>query len=261
MQTKLLGEGFSLVAPLALRFWDPVALRFVTSDLLVTATALGQPARPAPAILNLSGAYCFIHLPGLRSLEQGAGDSDYWNQIAALRRPFQVTVVDQSGHFLPMRLAVMAPFKGIYTPACAGSAFTVSTPPTSVPLFSAPTRPTSPGMAVIRSELRLADQPAAWAVLEGWSAAPDDPDAELVGRGQADAQGRVALFLPWPRPKLGQALDEQSWPIHLRTRYTPALAAASPPEFCAVLQQPVASVTPIPATPVNLFYGREVIVK
>lgn len=261
MQTKLLGETFSLLAPLALRFWDPVALRFVTSDLLVTATALGQRGRPVAAMLNLSGVYCFLHLPGLRSLEQGAGDSAYWTQISPLRRPFQVTVIDRSGQYLPMTLSLMAPGQGLYTPTCGGSAFTVPTPPTSVPLFSAPTRPTPPGMAVIRSELRQANQPAAWAVLEAWNAAPDELGAELVGRGQADAQGRVALFLPWPRPTLGQPLDAQSWSIHLRTRYTPTLATASPPDLCAVLQQPVASLTPIPATPVTLFYGREIIVK
>ncbi len=259
--TSLLFEQFSFVAPLGLRFWDPIAGSLVNSDLQVVATSPANPANPVTATVNSRGVYGFVHLPGLRQLESGSGDQDYWSHLpAAAKRDFLITVTDSTGRFQPLKLTVTAPIKGLFALTCAGSTIAADWPASTVPLFSASTRPTPAGMAVIRSEVQTAAKtPAAWAIVEAlW-------ENNVIGRGLTDARGRLALLFPYPRPALNTlvALVKQRWDIQLRMYHAPILGAATLPDLCTVLQQPLLTpaLAPIPTTPVTITFGQESVLK
>src|SRR4051794_26717727 len=98
MTNTLLFERFTTVAPLGLRFWDSVTNSFVLSGLQVFAAPKGNPAQQTAATVSSHGVYGFAHLPGLRQLENGAGDAAYWATLpAAAKRDFRITLTDPEG--------------------------------------------------------------------------------------------------------------------------------------------------------------------
>lgn len=152
-----------------------------------------------------------------------------------------------------------------------------SNPTEAVPLYSAPTRATPGGMAVLRAEL--------WNPLanagEGGPAAHALVEATVAGqrtlRGLSDKDGRLAIHFPYPEPTGapdGQggtlpppAYTSQEWGVTLRAFYAPPQGATPPlPDLAAVLEQPEADLwsdearsVPLPAQ--TLRFGRELIVR
>ena len=106
-------------------------------------------------------------------------------------------------------------------------------------------------MAVLRADLWDSSRnvPASCAVVEAYI------NSQLVVRGIADDQGRIALIFPQPAPRpftamspplsgsppasTGPPLTEQAWPINLRALYRPIDPPPSlPGEFAPEQQLP-----------------------
>ena len=143
-----------LVAPLGLRFWDAVLGTPVGDGLIVTASPISSPALVAQATVSPSGVYGFCHLPGLAEVGHGAGNAAYWAGVT--RQRFTVAVVDTERRFQPFHFVISAPTQGIVTSVCDNVVPPSGSPPDlqpGIPLYSTSTRPTPPGMAVLRADL------------------------------------------------------------------------------------------------------------
>jgi hypothetical protein len=260
-----------VVTPLGIRFWDAARDVAVTSGLVVRARPEAAPGEPRPATPTRSGVYAFFGLPGLRSVEYPPGDGP--TSPPSVTR-FIVDVADAEHRFVPVAFLVDVPYAGIF-PIGLGA----SLPGTGAPgfyLFSAATRQGSTDLAVIRATLveRLTGAPAAHAVLEATL-----PDGGRV-LGLADADGQVAVLLPYPRfatvvgsppVSAGAARQPPEWPLAVRVRYGPAgqtvLRPDLPPELGSLLAQPFVQIWPGASGPpdselaTSLVLGRELIVR
>ncbi len=274
----LILDMLTRLAPLGLRFMDDATAQPCGAGLDVSAYPPGQPWRRVQAQPNASGVYVFQHLPGLEAAERGAGDEAYWQAISALQKPFQVEVSDPRGRFLPVSLALMAPYKGVYSwlePASLPSP-AASAAPGMIPLFAAPAHPIPPGMALLRADLAFpSGAPAAWTLLEAWF------NGRRLGRSLADDQGRLVMFFAYPplpdfassvgspASSSGPAplpLSAQTWPVELRAfNGLPGSPPAAPDLSALLVQAPVhlwASLSPLqPLPPQDLPYGRELVLK
>lgn len=252
-------EVVTRTAPLGIRPWDAVANRAVTDGMLLTELRHGIVATP-----NRSGVFVFHDLPGLRDSSYGSGGDAFWASPPASGR-FELELVDRECRYLPFRFDAQAPAWGIFREQCMDA----SSPPEfavpSAPLFSAPSRPVPPGLAVVRADLwdLELDAPAAWAILEV------TPAGAPIARGIADERGRVAVLLAYPEPRWpgsspppgSRALADQTWSLELGVRYDPAgpgpplpnPAAGVPPDLCTVLGQGPATLLESlsPATPLT----------
>jgi hypothetical protein len=279
MDTFKLMERQTLLAPLGLRFRDAATGASVTGGLNVTVYPATQPQRRVPAFPNRTGTYVLHHAPGLRALEQGAGDAGYWNTLPP-RQPFIVEVIDSERRFLPFKFEARLPARGLYRWELSPQASPIfEEEESSVPLYSAPTRAVPPGMAVIRMDLwdALADEPATWALVEALMDAPP-----LNVRGFADERGRLALIFPYPEPPplthgsplsstpggASLSFTQQSWPIRLEASYVPGNTVAALPDLRAILMQmerPADLWADLargqPLTEIALRYGRELVVQ
>ena len=122
-ETKLIFDRLTWVAPLGVRFWDPITQSLVSDGLVVTAIPRVNnlyPGQPACAFPNRSGVFAFHHLPGLMESEIGAGDLEYWEHLPAPKE-FVISVTDTRKRFLPFQIKVNAPHQGIYAWECATS--------------------------------------------------------------------------------------------------------------------------------------------
>src|SRR6266550_4028736 len=151
-------ESLTLVAPLGLRFQDMVTGSFVGDGLNVVVYAPDRPASKVQAFVNRSGVYVVHHAPGLRDLEHGAGDADFWTN--PLRKSFVVAVTDAQRRFQPFQFAAKLPARRIFAWASPLGPSALTAFP-SVPLYSSPVRNVIAGMAVVRADL--------------WDAAKDVP--------------------------------------------------------------------------------------
>jgi hypothetical protein len=270
--TPIVIERHSKVAPLGVRFWDEIAHKSIGDSLIVTAYRATQPDRRFALTLNRANVFVLQNVPGLRDIEFGAGDQDYWDNLPA-PQSFVIDVFDTANRFLPFTFTAAVPTRDLYEWICGS-------PPeqSGVPLFSTPTRSNPGGYGVIRAELRDEAQfdtrtqdyaPASWALLEAWY------DGQRVGRGLADQQGRIVVFLPYPEPinppissppTPRTALTSQVWPIELRAFYSPLVPVPQSPDLCAALTQSPATLLnalspPTPLTQVHVAYGVDAIVK
>jgi hypothetical protein len=265
-------DRLTWVAPLGLRFWDPLTEHIVNEGLRVSAVPQVNgvyPGLPMEAQAGPSGVYVFHHLPGLRAAESGRGDAAYWSS-PPLRRSFTVSVSDARDRFLPMQFTVQAPVKEIFgwdTLSVPAISPWPRQPAGVVPLFSMPQRPVSRGSAVLRASLILADDsPAPWALLEAYC------QGELVARGLADDRGQAALFFAYP--PLGDdspiqqrhPLRQQTWPIELRVFFLQAAPTTNGvPDLDVILSQaectPLASLSPpVDLSVQTLRFGSDLIV-
>jgi hypothetical protein len=191
-----------------------------------------------------------------------------------------VLVEDPFRRYIQTAFRVELPllYTGVFLSRAADS------PPQRFPrfiLFSAPTRTTPFGTAVIRGELidMTSDRPAGHALVRV---------REPAGHrwyGLADEAGRFSLFMPYPQligtfsgsPRIfiGQPLNEQTWELVVEVLYEPALLAPLPhtrlPEYLNILSQnpariwmdlsdeesPLGSGSAIFELPATLAYGRE----
>jgi hypothetical protein len=216
------------VAPLGLRFWDPLACAFVSDGLRVTAYPVADPTRRVAAITGRSAIYVFHKLPGMGDVERGEGDAAFWQNPPA-NRAYVVEVEDELGRFVPFQIAVNAPVRGSMEWTAPAGVSLPPSPPGAVPLFSAATRPVPAGRGVIRAALwdPVRSRPAAWAVI---TAKVGNQSGVL---GVADAQGQVLLMFPYPGPEgtgIGglQAvpLTQQTWGVELAAWYAPGAGEA-----------------------------------
>jgi hypothetical protein len=241
-RSVILLDRLTTVAPLGLRFHDASTGQVVGDGLNVSAHPLGQPHSVRDLIPNRRGVFVLHDAPSLRTVENGIGDDDYWENLP--RKDFVIEVRDGQNRFIPFQFVAALPHRGVYEwqePAM-GSPPTTTT--RSIPLYSAPARIAPAGMAVIRVDLwdptrEVMGAEAAAAVLELY-----DKDS-FVARGIADQKGRVALMFPYPAPinfapssppgsplgspprAAGPALTDQVWAFSVRALY----AIQSPPQM------------------------------
>jgi hypothetical protein len=254
-------------ALLGVRFWDRATGRSVAEGLQLTDTASGTLARP-----SRSGVFVFHDLPGLRASAYGAGDGGFWASPPTLA-DLTFELVDPERRFMPFRFDATAPTRGVVMEACALAGSPPNGDIAGVPLFSTPSRPLPSGLAAVRAQLwdSAADEPAAWAVLEV------SVGAAAAYQGIADAEGRVAVMLPYPEPPWhgsspppgSRSLSDQTWPVGIAVRYdgsaVPAVAT-DPPDLCAVLEQIPATPfhdlsPPVSLTEATLAFGRELVLR
>jgi hypothetical protein len=280
-------DRLTKVAPLGLRFCDLSSGTLIGDGLDVRVYASGNPATKVSALANRRGVYVVHHAPGLRDLEHGEGNEEFWQNVTA--KNFVIEVNDIERRFQPFQFTASLPVRGVYK--WVGPVF--SSPPTpveSIPLYSSPVRSVPAGMAVVRADLwdAASDTAASWAVME---ATLSD---RVIARGIADEQGRIALIFPYPAPRpfsissppaspLGSPptatsapLTEQVWPIGLRAFYTPERPLLSPPnplptnrelpELRFTLSQPEATIwadaaISEPLLEASLRYGHELVLQ
>jgi hypothetical protein len=257
----VLFDRLTMVAPLGLRFHDAVTNEIVGDGLSVWAYPLDRPKATRPLFANRRGVYVLHDAPGLRDLQHGAGDDEYWKNLPP-KKDFVIEVRDDLDRFLPFRLTVALPRRGVYE----WSDPATNSPPSitkSIPLYSSPARTAPAGAAVVRADLW--DPKRGPKGAEAGSAVLELSDHDrFVARGIADQKGRVAVMFPYPAPKAfapssppgsplssppgatGPALTDQLWTFRVRALY----AVQSPPQISArdalpdlrtVLSQPEAT--------------------
>jgi hypothetical protein len=246
-------DTWSRVTPLAVRFVDQTTQHVVGTGLRVTAWPVTRPNMRASAVLNTSQTFIFNDLPGIRSLEFGAGDDAYW--VAVQSSAYTVEVTDDLGRFLAFRFRAQAPHRGLFQLPCLppieGSEALLN-----VPLWSAPSRlPLSP-WSIWRADLwdATAQRPAAFAVVDVHVAGSQP---SRVFRGVADSLGRIALHVPCPladdfdgspfdSPAGGPSvpLAERQWHLNVSALFGPVALAVEPsalqspiPDLCSMLAQ------------------------
>jgi hypothetical protein len=262
-------ETVARTAALGMRFWDSVTGRSAAEGLEVYESSSGTRA-----VATTSNVYVFGDLPGLRRCTFSSDGPAFWSSPPSSAR-FTFEVIDRDERFLPFRFEAEAPHRGLFVPSCVAE----SEPSVvnCIPVFSAPGRPSQPGLGIVRADLWdvRQDAPAAGAVLEISMA------GSQRSHGIADQRGRVVVQAPYPEPRWqggspppgSTALLNQSWSVDAAVRYRPfaagpmsPTAALSPPDLCRLLTQPPATLlesdSPTTALPAQLLYfGRELILR
>jgi hypothetical protein len=268
-------EWITIVTPLAVRFRDESTLGFFSDDLSVTVYPQGNPELRTNGVVNRSGLFVFRNLPGLRDVERGSGDADFW----AAHPPqldFVLEVRDTAGRFLPESMRIKLPQRhplglGIGSPIASPPVVQTGGDTAFLPLYSAASRPAPEGMAVLRTELwdAVNSEPAAWAMVEAKA-------GERTVAGLADADGRVMLPLPYPKPVValgsplgsppvgGGPITQQSWPVTFTVRYRRRTPAPGVPDLVDILTQPAVTAWQETSqttvwTSATLGYGRELV--
>ena len=283
-------DRFSLVTPLGIRFWDAVTNRIVADEgLRITVYPEANPTLKTQGFSNSQGVYVFRNLPGLRAIENGIGEhtTTFWNDPKTQVK-YVLEVFDSVQRFLPVRMPMTLPRKGLFTLDCP----TIVSPLTLsgfIPLFSAPARTVAGGLAVLRAELwdTTANTAAAWVVM----------DVRIPGKppfqGMSDGQGHIALFFPYPEPTdfapdntfvppadpahppplQGSPLKDHQWTVEIHAYYQPAKQEppqpATPPliaTLCSILSQKeatlLADLNPQKTlTQGSLKYGQELVLR
>jgi hypothetical protein len=228
-------ETLSLAAPLGVCFHDSATGERISDGLNVSvspATARARKNRMS-AFPNRSGVYVLQKAYGLENFANGEGNEEFWNNFPP-QKLYAVEVFDTERRFQPFRFTVELPVRGLYKwenipPVSPNKSLS------SIPLYSAPTRKVLGGMAVVRAELQQIDGiPASWAVLEARFG------GNLVARGIADRDGKIALIFPALSPQSNPvvsppatatriSLAEQKWLLDLTIKYEPNIFQTSPP--------------------------------
>ena len=246
-------EELTIVTPLGVKFRDESTGTQFSDELVVTLHPAGIPDLKIAAVENRSGVFVFRRLPGMREVENGAGDDAFW----AAHPPafdFVLEVSDRAGRFLPYALPLRLPVRRLLTlPAASPLASS-----DSMPLFSAPSRFAPEVYGVIRAEIRdqVHDEPAAWALVEATT-------EQRMVRGLTDERGQMMLPLPYPRPHItlgsplhagGPSVTEQAWNVDLTVRYARRVPVPSRPDLEDILTQPIAF-----TTSAMLHFGQELV--
>lgn len=286
-------ERLTRTTPLGLRFWDDVTSKVIGDGLFVTAYPPASPLRRIEARVNRSGVYVLSDLPGLREVEFGTGDDEFWSAFEENSPPpatarFKIEVVDSWRRFIPFLLTIDAPVKNIIASIPDSPA---SSPPESaqgISLYSAASRATPAAMAVLRAEIREwktdgnhQGEPARWTMVEARMA------GRLLSRGVADENGLVALIFRYPAPVThplgsppaisppgaeGPALRDQQWTIELSASFDrirpqgPFPGAPALPDIGDVLTQSPATLwvdseRQEALTEATLSFGRELVLR
>ncbi|SEQ07307.1 hypothetical protein [Nitrosomonas ureae] len=241
-------ERRAIVTPFGIRFWDPALDSQVHDGLTVTAIPLEGGGKARLGLRTASGIYAFHGLPGFHDLEYPV-DAANLNSSPPYMRRFIVRVVDNWNRFLSIAFSVNLPFPSIYPTNSSNKL-------PGFYLFSAPTRPNIPTLAIVRARLiekpssTTVVKPAANAVLE------IQESNNRMWYGIADENGSVTVLFPYPTftgassIRLSPPAEKwhQHWGITIRIRYAPArldMFPGSPiPELRSILNQPQAVLWP-----------------
>ncbi len=267
-------EQVTVFTPLGIRFWDPALDIQVCDGLIVTARPEGLRYPPITAFRTSSGIYAFSGLPGLHEVEYPSAP----DRRPAVAARVLVTVCDGERRFLPAVFSVELPYQGVFP--TGGQTSPLGAGPPGFYLFSAPTRPGTPALAVIRAQLtdQASKSAASYAVLE-----IQTPDNQ-TRYGLADERGCVAVLFPYPAfsgnlngssPVASQAsMDFQNWPLTIRVRYEPPALQVPPgaqiPELRSIFRQSpgvmwtttvVQPGQPVSQLAARLIFGQELVVR
>jgi hypothetical protein len=263
-------ERLSIVCPLGVRFRDEATGSYVTDSLSVVVYPASQPERRSSGVTNRGSVFVFADLPGMRTVEHGDGDAQYWSEQTP-RFDFVLEVRDLSGRYLPYRLPIKLPQRRILSieltsPLSSPLTLQAGREEGWLPLFPSSARPVPDGMGVLRATLvdAVTNKPAAWALVEAKAG-----EQRLV-TGMADIEGRVMLPLFYPRPVItlgspGSAntpLTQQTWAVDFTVRYRRREPVPEIPDLVDVLTQPAATAweqtsPPTGWTQATLQFGRE----
>jgi hypothetical protein len=276
---------------LGIRFWDRLTNQVVADGLQVKAQRLSADqsqrlGKPIFGRATPSGTIAFFGLTaGERPIDP---DQSPW-EPEVTKEAVVVDLVDRWNRFLPMSFVVQVPFKGVFRGqrdwlASNTSLFrpeAIAEEAVGVQLWSAPTRPIPPGMAVIRAQIVIgagADAPPAVNALVQIRATASPADG-FDYYGLTDDRGILLLPIPYPPipdpstpetpyPPLGQ----QTFPLTLTVYHAPSLAqlpGSDRPDLEVVLSQPPVDIAIHrtvgdrlefqPSLVVNLQYGRPLI--
>jgi hypothetical protein len=241
------------------------------AGLSVVAYPTASPDLETTAFSNNHGVYSFVGLPGLRRVENGAGDDAFW----AANPPsvnFTLEVNDPNDRYLPFSFSVKLPARGLFG-FVSSPPFVGAVPDSSwVPVFSTVSRTFNSLAATIHAQLQDdgPKTPAAWALVS----------AQFTGAramlGVADGRGMVTLSIPYPEPPnspftspMGPGslkLTDQKWPITIAIFYTPQPAPKVIPDLEKTLNQRVANVWAgtnhaVAAGGFTVNYGQELILR
>ncbi|WP_310388597.1 hypothetical protein [Roseateles sp.] len=277
MSLRDLRPGFdtNVLTPIfGVMFRDRFDGRIVSAGLKVR---LSDPQQPNEAPRQLStNAYGAFACHRLRGINASGGMAS-----PASTRRYELTVEDKLGRYLPMIVPMTVPAdlpqQGLFEPACLAQSpagETLAAQP-HVPLFCAPARSVPAGVGCVRVELRLAsapDQPAAWA----WLELRLEADGRILAQGLADQRGCALLLCALPAPvdlPLGGspahiAAPLSEWPVRLNAFWSPAIAAATVPDLCALqslppvpLLQDLSASPPTPLAPALLLAGSPLVIR
>lgn len=227
-------EGLALHASLGIGFWDPVTDALVDQGMRVRLRPRHVTEPKITSNLSSRGIHVFHNLPGLFAQVLG---SDIANGAPApVPRRLTFEVSDEGNRYLPFSFDADCPVSGLFVPECLPHSSPSLTKYVSV--FSAVTRAVPSGMATVRAELRNANTglPAAWALVSA------EHRGVEIGRGMADANGRLVLIFSYPEPEAQSPPSgfSWSWPVRLQAAYAALPSATSHPSLCEVLGQPPA---------------------
>jgi len=188
---------------LGIRFWDRLTNQVIADGLQVKAQRLSADrsqrlGKPVFGRATPSGTIAFFGLTsGERPIDP---DQSPW-EPGIPKEDVVIDLVDRSNRFLPMSFVVQVPFKGVFRGQ--GDGFhpeAIAEEALGVQLWSAPTRPIPPGMAVIRTQIVIGDgvdaPPAVNALAQVRAAA--SPAAGFDYYGLTDDRGVVLLLIPYP---------------------------------------------------------------
>jgi hypothetical protein len=231
-------------APIGLRFRDMATGLPVRQGLRVTVTSVRNPARHATLEVNGKGVWYAHRFPGFS--DETLANAPDWT---ALSQPCLVEVDDAAGRFLPLRVVLDLPERGIVDwpgwsslpqdplAPLADDASPPTISPDALPLFSSAGRTAPAPLAEMRCQLLRDDGgPAAWALLTAAHG------GVVRAIGQADGEGRAVLFFAYPeRPRASlatspPAITDFRWSIELAA-YWNGLDPAAPPEFADLMAQ------------------------
>jgi len=269
-------ETLTTFTVLGIRFWDASRNVQVSDGLHVTARPDVVNGRSTTAILTPSGHYVFRSLPGLSAWEYPAGSVPPPPAPADASR-FIIEVTDLQQRFLPTTFQIDLPLpnRGLFPMAAQNGVPGDSS--LGAYLFTAPTRPTPPGMAGVRAHLvdQANGRSAPFAIL---AVRLTDTSPQQRWDGIADAQGNV--LVQFPTPSLADVADdavaatslaEKYWRLNIRVHYQPTALifpqGAVVPDLRSIYDQGQGTVWPRQTGPPrnrlneNLYFGQEFIVR
>ncbi len=280
-------EQKSIFALLGLRFWDAVYDRQVSDGLVVTAWPETGSSHLTKAFRTSSGNYAFQGLPGLRNFEY-SGIRDTLTGSPPRPKQFVIKVIDSERHFLPFSFLIddlPLPAKGLYQWPFSHKIFPSSPPggdSSRFFLFSSPTRPVSPGIAVVRAQLNVKDKSQTDKYVAAAYAVMEVSIKEKTWYGISNQSGCVAVQFPYPTSDVTsppysnhEPLYKQEWSISVRVRYSETkktvkdkeIPGRELPNLHEILNQPQVNIlgtmqdTAVDELTKKLQYGRELVLK
>lgn len=188
------------------------------------ASARAQEARLVrEARAGMNGVLAWHELPFYGGWSATAPDDAQWG--AAYQREHTVVIVDPARRLHPVRLRQRVPLRDLVVWSWgADDARPV------VRGYPTPVHPVPDGVAAVRARLWdvALEAPAAWALLR----------VRTNGRahvGLSGEDGQVVVFVPLPRPRIGVALQDQTWPISVEVAYSRLTAPAAKLDTVGVL--------------------------